>query len=386
MMKFIFAPDSFKGSLSAVEICALLTAAAEKHFPGVDAVSIPVADGGEGTVDALVTACGGTRETVCVTGPMGEAEEAAYGVLDDGQTAVLEMAQASGLAMVAAGDLDPMRATSQGIGEMLRHALDKGFRRVLIGIGGSATNDGGMGFLAALGARFFDGAGARLRGCGAELGRVARADLSALHPALPMATITVLCDVNNPLLGAHGATAIYGPQKGVNEKSFPVLEAGMARYAAVMRDALGRDIAGFPGAGAAGGMGAALAGVLGAKLLPGIAAVLDTVGFDEKLRGASLVITGEGRIDGQSIRFGKVPAGVAERCARQKVPVIAIVGGMSGGAEALYDIAQASIMTTINGAMPVETAMHEARPLFEGAADRMFRMLKIGMGLRPQSA
>lgn len=382
MKKFVFAPDSFKGSLSAMEICALLAEASKRHFPQTETVSIPVADGGEGTVDALLLATGGRRETVRVTGPMGAPVEAAYGILPDGETAVLEMAQASGLALVPAGQLNPLRATSFGTGEMLRHVLDSGYRRVLLGIGGSATNDGGMGMLSALGARFTDDAGEVLSGTGEALERVAGVDLAGLHPALAEAELRVICDVNNPLLGEQGATAVYVPQKGADAPMRARLEAGMARYAQLVSAAAGRDIAIIPGAGAAGGMGAALAGVLGAALLPGIAAVLDTVGFDDHLQAAGLVITGEGRIDGQSIRFGKVPAGVAARCARRGVPVVAIVGGMADGAEALYDIAEASIITTINAAMPVEEAMRDARALFAGAADRMFRMLRIGMGLR----
>lgn len=379
--KFVFAPDSFKGSLSAAEICGMLTAAAGRHFPDAATVSIPVADGGEGTVEALLLAAGGRRATVRVTGPLGGNVDAVYGVLPDGRTAVLEMAQASGLGLAPAGRLDPMRAASTGTGEMLRHALDGGLRRILIGIGGSATNDGGMGMLTALGARFSDDGGERLSGSGSELARVADADLSNLHPALAETEITVICDVNNPLLGERGATYVYGPQKGAGASALALLERGMTRYAGVLSRAAGRDIADIPGAGAAGGVGAALAGVLGAVLLPGISVVLDAVHFDEQIRDASLVITGEGRMDGRSIRYGKVPAGVAERCARQNVPVIAIVGGLSEGAEALYDLAEASVMTTINAAMSVDEAMRDARGLFIGAADRVFRMLRIGMRL-----
>lgn len=384
MKKFICAPDSFKGSLRAIDICELLTAAANRHFPEVACKSIPVADGGEGTVDAMLVASGGERETVRVRGPFGAPVTAAYGILPDGATAVLEMAQASGIALVPGEKLNPLRATSYGTGEMLRHVLDRGIRRILLGIGGSATNDGGMGMLSALGARFWGGGGKRLIGSGAELEKVARVDWSDLHPALSEAQIQVICDVNNPLLGSQGATYVYGPQKGASTPVLRSLEKGMAHYAQIVSQATGRDIVAFPGAGAAGGMGAALAGVLGAAILPGITAVLDAVGFEDHIKDASLVITGEGRIDGQSIRFGKVPAGIASRCAKEGVPVIAIVGGMADGAEALYEIAESSIFTTINAAMPIEEAMRNARELFVGAADRMFRMLRIGMGLYAQ--
>ena len=381
MLKFVFAPDSFKGSLSAMEICDMLTKAAKRHFPEAETKSLPVADGGEGTVDALVPATGGEKEMVQVTGPMGEKVQTEFGVLPDKRIVVMEMAQASGLALVPAGELNPLKASSFGTGEMLAVALDKGFRHILLGIGGSATNDGGMGMLTALGARFFDEKGEKLVGSGAELERVKAVDFSNLHRAFSQAEITVLCDVSNPLLGETGATAIYGPQKGADAKMRVALERGMVQYAAVVSKAVDHDIANFPGAGAAGGMGAALKGVLGAKLMPGIAAVLDTMGFEEWIEDANLVITGEGRIDGQSIRFGKVAAGVAKRCAKMNVPVIAIAGGMADGAEELYTLAEASIITTINAAMPVEEAMQNAHTLFENAADRLFRMLKIGRRL-----
>lgn len=381
-MHFLFAPDSFKGSLSAMRICELLTEAAARHFPGATTRSIPVADGGEGTVHALVMATGGRMKAVNVTGPMGEKTTASFGILGDGETAVLEMAEASGLPLVAANARNPLRASSFGTGEMIRHVLGLGYRKLLIGIGGSATNDGGMGMLTALGVRFADASGHKLVGSGAELAQAAALDMSGLLPALAEAEIAVMSDVSNPLLGQQGATYVYGPQKGADEGMLLALEEGMASYAALLEKTLGRDVASPPGAGAAGGMGAALSGVLGATMQPGIAAVLDAVGFDAQLQEASLVITGEGRMDGQSIRFGKVPAGVAARCRAQGVPVVAIVGGMAAGAEALYDMAEASIMTTINAAMDTSEAMRDAETLFAGAADRMFRLLKIGMALK----
>ncbi len=380
-MKLIFAPDSFKGTLTAVEICKMLCEAAEKHFPQAELLSIPMADGGEGTVDALVLAGKGRRETVTVSGPMGQPVEATYGILEDGSTAVLEMAQASGLPLAPMTERDPLHATSRGTGEMLRHVLERGYRKILLGIGGSATNDGGMGLLSALGMVFRDGEGRPLAGAGQDLARVEKVDASGLLPALGQAEIRVICDVTNPLLGETGATAVYGRQKGATPQMQQELEQGMAHYAQVMEKVLGRDISSFPGAGAAGGAGAALAGVLGARLMSGIQAVLDAVDFSAKLAGAHLVVTGEGRMDGQSVRFGKGPAGIAKRAAQEGVPVVAIVGSMEPGAEELYDLAEASILTTINAPMPVETAMEQARSLFLGAADRMFRLLKIGQGL-----
>ncbi len=381
-MKFAFAPDSFKGSLTALEIVELLEAAAERHFPGAKCLSVPVADGGEGTVDALLRAAGGSREFVRVTGPLGAPVNAAYGRIDGGEAAVLEMAAASGLPLVAPVARDPLRATSFGTGEMMLAALSHGVKRLLIGIGGSATNDGGMGMLSALGARFFDAGGNVLVGSGAELERVERVDFGGISPLVRDAEITVICDVTNPLLGPDGATAIYGPQKGVTAELYPLLENGMAHYAGKLREALGRDVSNFPGSGAAGGMGAALGGVLGARMRPGIDAVLDAVGFDALLEGCDLAITGEGRIDRQSVEFGKVPTGVARRCSARNVPVVAIVGGIGDGADAFYDIAQASIFPIVDRPMPLERAMADARTLFADAADRLFRTLKIGMRLK----
>lgn len=380
-MKFLIAPDSFKGPLTAVEAAAMLAEAAKAHFPNVEAVQIPMADGGEGTVEALLVAQGGKRHTLKVTGPMGSPADAAYAILDDGETAVIEMAQASGLPLVQPGQRDPLRATSLGTGQLLAHVLDQGIRRVVMGIGGSATNDGGMGFLQALGMRFYDEDGKLLDGCGEALAAVKSMDVSGLHPALAHCEITVLSDVTNPLLGENGATAIYGPQKGVTSETMPLLEAGMTQYARVLEKALGRDIASFPGAGAAGGLGAALGGVLNATMRKGIDAMLDIAHFDGQLQDCDLVISGEGAIDRQSVEFGKVVAGIARRCAQADVPLAVIVGGMGKGAEALYGLANASILTTVNAPMGLDKALSDAKLLFQSAADRLFRLLKIGYGL-----
>ena len=380
-MKFIFAPDSFKGSLSALESCDILERVTARVFPGTETISVPVADGGEGTVDALLRAMGGERVETRVTGPMYEPETAVWGLLADG-TAVMEMAQASGLPYVPADRKDPRQATSLGTGEMMAEALRRGVRRLLIGIGGSATNDGGIGMLAALGAKFTDAQGRDVKPIGGEMKNVARADFSGLMPELKETVITVICDVTNPLLGENGATFIYGPQKGATPEIRDELEAGMASFARVVSEAVGRDIASFPGAGAAGGLGAALGGVLGAQLRSGIDAVLDAVDFDKKLEGVSLAVTGEGRIDGQSVRFGKVPVGVAKRCALQGIPTVAIVGGIGDGAEGLFDLCESTIQTTVSGPMSLEKAMSDAPALYEQAAERLFRAIRIGMSLK----
>lgn len=380
-MKFVFAPDSMKGSLTAMRAVELLRAAALRRFPEAECVCIPVADGGEGTVDALCLACGGERRRIRVTGPLGQPVDAQYALANGGATAILEMAQASGLPLVAPEKLDPMRASSFGTGEMIRAALDAGARKLLIGIGGSATNDGGMGMLSALGAQFWDDHGEALRGRGADLIRVDRVDFSGLCPALFEADILVICDVTNPLLGERGATAIYGPQKGAAPAMIPALEAGMVNYARRLKAALGRDVASFPGAGAAGGMGAALGGVFGARMRSGIDAVLELTRFDELLKGCDLAVTGEGRIDRQSVEFGKVPAGVAKRCQKKGVPVVALVGGVGAGAEAFDTLGQTAILPLTDGPMGLDQAMTDAERLYAAAAERLFAILSMGMGI-----
>ena len=380
-MKFLFAPDSFKGSLSALESCDILERVTARIFPGTETVSVPVADGGEGTVDALLRAMGGERKETKVTGPLYEPETAVWGLLSDG-TAVMEMAQASGLPYVPENKKDPRLATSLGTGEMIADALRQGVRKLLIGIGGSATNDGGIGMLVALGARFTDKDGNDVKPIGGEMINVAAADFSSLMPELKDTAITVICDVTNPLLGENGATFIYGPQKGAIPEIRDELEAGMAHFAAVVEKAVGHDISSFPGAGAAGGLGAALGGVLGAQLKSGIDAVLDAVDFDKKLEGVSLAITGEGRIDGQSVRFGKVPVGVAKRCALKGIPTVVLAGGILDGAEGLFDLCESTIMTTVSGPMSLEKAMADAPALYEYAAERLLRAIRIGMNIK----
>lgn len=381
-MKLIFAPDSFKESLTALEICEILEQVTARHFPDAETICIPVADGGEGTVDALLRAMDGRRIRTQVTGPRFEPETAQWGLLSDGVTAVMEMAQASGLSYVPLPQRDPRRTTSLGTGEMIAEALRQGVRKILIGIGGSATNDGGIGMLQALGAVFTDAAGQPVPPVGGALASVAKADFSGLLPELRHTEITVICDVTNPLLGENGATWIYGPQKGAMPEICEELEAGMAHFAQVAAAAAGRDIASFPGAGAAGGLGAALGGVLGAQLRSGIDAVLDAVDFSAKLEGVSLAVTGEGRIDGQSVCFGKVPVGVAKRCAQRGIPTVAIVGGIGEGAEGLFQLCESTIQTTVSGPMSLQAAMSNAPALYEQAADRLFRAIKIGMHLK----
>jgi glycerate kinase len=368
-MKILLAPDSFKGSLTSAQAARILADAAETVL-GCETIALPVADGGEGTLEAIVDAAGGAYVDLTATGPLGIPVQARYGMIDGGETAVIEMARASGITL--AKPLDPIRATSRGTGDLIADAIRRGARRFTIAIGGSATNDGGMGMLSALGARFFDAAGNLLAGSGGDLERLASADLSAL----PKIDITVICDVTNPLLGPSGATRVYGPQKGADEKTLDRLERGMENYAAVLQ--ISGD---FPGAGAAGGMGYALAAVFGGRMKRGIDAVLDAVNFDSLLDGVDLVVTGEGRLDGQSVRYGKVPAGIAMRALARGIPTIAVAGGLGEGAEAFLGMGMTSLEPITDGPRTLESSIENAEALLAGAARRLFSTLKIGMAL-----
>lgn len=378
-MKFLFASDSFKGTLSSETIIGLLTQSAKEIFPGCETAGTLIADGGEGTVDAVIAMTKGSMIEVPVHGPLMEETAATYGKIND-SSAIIEMAAASGLPMVPTELRNPLNTTTYGTGELIRDALDKGFRNISIALGGSATNDGGMGAMAALGVKFFDQDGVLLKGVGSDLAKVARVDVSGLHPAVAETTFTVMCDVNNPLTGPDGATYTFGKQKGGTPEILDQLEAGMLSYAKVAKEALGMDIDHIPGAGAAGGLGAAVCGFLNATLKSGIETVLDLIDFDQMLEGVDLVVTGEGRIDWQSA-FGKVPSGIGMRCKRKGIPAVAIVGGMGNGAEKIYDFGVESILPTINGAMDIEEALERAEELYKAAADRMFRFLKAGMSI-----
>ena len=381
-MKLLFASDSFKGSLSSKQIHLLLEQAASEVFPDAESRGILMADGGEGTVPALVEQLGGEIRTVTVHGPLFQPVDASYGILSQ-ESAVIEMASASGLPLVPSEKRNPMKTTTLGTGELIADALSQGIRKIIIAIGGSATNDGGMGMLTALGVRFYEQDGTLLRGCGADLEKVASIDVSGLHPGLANAETTVLCDVNNPLLGPEGATFTFSAQKGAQYAMQERLEAGMAHYADLVEKVTGVSAKALPGAGAAGGLGFALMSFLGAKLEPGIETVLDLVGFDKMLQDTDLVVTGEGRMDWQSA-FGKVPAGVAGRCQKAGVPVVAIVGGLLPGYEKIYEIGLESVVTTVNGVMELEEAFAKSESLYLDAAIRLFRSIRCGMKLRSQ--
>lgn len=379
-MKLVFAPDSYKGSLSAERICELLDITAKKVFGECETIGIPVSDGGEGASDVVVAAKNGQFREVEVCGPMGKKVTAKYGIFD-GDSAIIEMAAASGLPLVPTTERNVRRATTYGTGELIRDALDLGIRKFNIAIGGSATNDGGIGCAAALGVRFLDETGGELEAVPENLGKISRIVLDGVHPAVKEAEFTVICDVTNPLLGATGATRIFGPQKGAAPEDQEFLEEGMTNYARILEETFGRDIAGTPGAGAAGGLGAGLMAFTDAKLKRGIETILGILDFDHVIQGADLVVTGEGRMDYQSV-FGKVPFGVGMAAKKQGIPCVAIVGGMGKDASDIYEYGVDSIITTVNGAMSVEEAMENAEEMFLNAAERMFRLIRVGRGMQ----
>ncbi|MBF9014303.1 MULTISPECIES: glycerate kinase [unclassified Oceanispirochaeta] len=378
-MKVVIASDSYKGSNTSIKVAGAIERGIKKVDPTLDVVKLPVADGGEGLVQALVP-----DENkwiyVEVKGPMGESAKAEYALYGN-DTAVIEMASASGLPMVPEDKKDPSMASTYGTGQLMKDALDRGCKTILIGIGGSATNDGGTGMARALGVKFLDSDGKEVEAVGGNLDSIADVDLSGLLPAVKSATIKVACDVDNPLCGEHGASAIYGPQKGATPEMVKMLDANLASLAKVMEKKTGQDMSEVPGAGAAGGLGFGLMAFTGGVLEKGIDLVLDSVGFDESLEGAELVITGEGRIDGQSVR-GKVPVGIAARAKKKNIPVLVIAGDIGPGISNLYEYGIDAVMSTVNKAMPLKEALERSTELLEDGAERAYRMIKIGMDIK----
>ena len=350
MKKCVVVSDSFKGTVSSREICEIAQRVIPRHFPSCEVVCIPVADGGEGTVDCFIQAMGAQRVEVTVTNALGEKSAAAYARI--GELAIIEMAAAAGLPQVGALRC-PGTATTYGVGELIAHAVDSGCRKILLGLGGSATNDGGCGCAAALGVRFYDADGQSFVPVGDTLGRIARIDTAEAEALLRSVEITVMCDVTNPLYGPTGAAYVFAPQKGADAEKVKSLDAGLRHFGDVIRSQLGIDVSRMPGAGAAGGMGAGCVALLGGMIQSGIDAVLDVTGFDRQLEGADLVITGEGRIDSQSAG-GKVISGVARRTKAKGIPLIAIAGGIADSAGEVYDIGVSAMFSTDRAALPVD--------------------------------
>ena len=379
-MKFLFASDSFKGSLSSQKTAELLAKAAREIFPDCQCDSIVVADGGEGTTAAVLAATNGKKLPVQFHGPLWEDITSNYGMLDENR-AVMEMAAASGLPLVPEEKRDPRYTTSYGTGEMIADALRRGFRDISIAIGGSATNDGGIGCICALGGKFLDENNQELKGCGEDLMKIRKIDLSGLNPLIKECKFTVMCDVTNPLCGKDGATYTFGRQKGATPEIQNDLEAGMCNYRDIIKEQFDLDMDNIPGSGAAGGLGTALMVFLNGTLKSGIETVLDLVDFDEHLKDVDIVVTEEGATDWQSV-FGKVMQGVGVHCKKRHIPAVAIVGSMGSGAEDIFDYGIESIITTVNNIMPLSDALNHAEELYLGAARRMFRLLKAGMQMR----
>ena len=374
-MRIVIAPDSFKESLSAPEVAQALARGWAQVFPDAELLLRPMADGGEGTVDAVLAAGGGERRELTVQGSLGAPVRAHWGLLPDG-TAVLEMAAASGLHLVPRAGRDPSRASSHGTGELLRAALDAGARRIVLGLGGSATNDGGAGLLQALGARLLDAHGAPLPPGGAALAQLARLELADLDPRLLQVAVEVAADVDNPLCGPQGASAVFGPQKGASPAQVAALDAALAHFARIAASALGVDHSGEPGVGAAGGLGFAARAFLGARMRPGLEWVAELGGLAEALQGAELVLTGEGRLDAQSLH-GKTPVGVARLAAQAGVPVVALVGSLGEGYERAYAAGIGAAFSLAPGPLSLEEALAGTARELEARARDLARLWRL---------
>ena len=358
-MKIVIAPDSFKGTMSSIEVCEIIEKAINDFTPDIKTVKVPIADGGEGTVNAFLCAAGGEKISVRVKDPLMRDIDAYYGILDDGETAVIEMAQASGIMRVE-GNLKPLNATTYGTGQLIKDALDKGCRKILIGLGGSATIDGGSGIAAALGVRFLTRDGKEISPNGGGLGDLEKLDASGLDKRLANVRIHLACDVDNYLCGEKGAARVFGPQKGASPEEVTVLDHNLHHYATIIKRQFGIDVCHIKGGGAAGGLGVSLVAFAGAKIFSGIKIVLETIKFDEIIRDAGLVITGEGKIDSQTIH-GKVPVGVARAAKRFDVPVIAIGGSIKDGYEPLYAEGIHAVFSVVNDIVPFETIKKTCR-------------------------
>ena len=376
MEKILLVPDSFKGTLSSRQVCQVMAGQLRRFFPQAQVKSIPVADGGEGSVEAFLAAAGGERRTRTVTGPFGEPVEAFYGILGDDRTAVIEMAACAGLPL-AEGRLNPERATTYGVGELLLAAKEAGCTKAILGLGGSCTNDGGAGAAAALGAKFTRADGAAFIPTGGTLGEIAALDVSPVAQALQGMELTAMCDIDNPLYGEAGAAAVFAPQKGADAAMVARLDAGLRHLGQVSARCLGRDFSHLPGAGAAGGLGFGMAAFCGAQLRMGIDAVLDAVGFDSLLPGTDVVFTGEGKIDSQSAR-GKVVSGVAARCRKAGVPVVAVVGQIGQGFEEMYQQGLTAVFSINRAAQPFAESRFHAGENLALTMENIARLLAAG--------
>lgn len=386
-MRVLVCPDSFKGSLSSADAAEAIARGVEIGAGDgcVDVVRIPLADGGEGTVDALVRSTGGEVRRVRVHDPLIREVDSFFGLLGDGSTAVVEMAAASGLHLLSDDERNPLTTSTSGTGELLLAAVEAGVSKIVVGIGGSATNDGGAGAMAALGARFLDSDGRNLPPGGAALAQLDRIDMSGFRFPLDRVEVEVACDVTNPLTGPLGASAVFGPQKGATPEMVERLDVALARFAEVVKRDLGKDVADMPGAGAAGGLGAGLAAFLNARLRSGIEMVLDAARSDDALAGADLVITGEGRIDEQTA-YGKTIGGVLKRSSKRGVPVVAVTGSIAGDLGPLYKAGLTAAFALTSSPMTVDYAMKHAGELLTALAANVMRLFTRRTARAPSSA
>ncbi|MDQ0271900.1 glycerate kinase [Cytobacillus purgationiresistens] len=371
-MKVVIAPDSFKGSLSAVEASSVMEKGIKKAFPKAETVLVPVADGGEGTMDSLVAATGGHKVEVVVTGPLQEDVKAEYGILGDKETCVIEMASASGLILVEPEKRNPLITTTFGTGELLKKAMDDGYRKFILAIGGSATNDGGAGMLQALGMRLLDESGVPVGVGGAELERIATIDNGQFDSRIEKSEFLIASDVQNPFIGPNGASFVFGPQKGATPEMVELLDHNLTSWADVIEKTTGTRLHDEPGAGAAGGIGGAFQAFFPAQMERGIDIVIRYTNFEEKIQGASCVFTGEGQCDFQTAS-GKTPMGVAEAAKKQGIPVFVLAGSIGKGIEELYQHGITSVHSLMKGPMSLQDAMNESHELLESAAEQVMR-------------
>ena len=374
MNKIVLVPDSFKGTMSSQEICCIMKKEILSFFPQAQVLSVPVADGGEGSVDAFLAAVGGEKITLPIMGPYFEPIKGFYGILPD-RTAVIEMAAAAGLPLVGKRKR-PDQTTTYGVGQLIAHAVESGCSRMIVGLGGSATNDGGAGAAAALGVLFQDENKRPFIPVGGTLHRISQIDVSGILPALRKIEMIAMCDIDNPLCGIHGAAAVFGPQKGADPQMVQRLDSNLSHLARVVKQSLGREIAHLPGSGAAGGMGGSLAAFFGAQLQMGIDAVLDTVHFEELAQGADLIFSGEGKLDTQSLR-GKVVIGTARRAKKMGIPLIAVVGDVGDDIEKVYHEGVSAVFSINRVAVPYEQAKMRAENDLAKTMDNLMRLLQI---------
>ncbi|AJA49028.1 glycerate kinase [Clostridium pasteurianum DSM 525 = ATCC 6013] len=374
-MKIVIAPDSYKGSLSALEVANNIEKGIRRIFNNLTIEKIPMADGGEGTVQSLVDSTNGKIVNVIVKGPLGKDVTAFYGILGDAKTAIIEMAAASGLPLIPKEEKNPLITTSYGTGQLIKDALDKDCKNIIIGLGGSATNDGGVGAAKALGVKFLDKEGNNIGEGGGAVGKLNSIDISNIDPRIKDCNITAACDVDNPLCGPKGASHVFGPQKGADSSMIEFLDKNLSHYAEIIKRDLSIDIINTPGAGAAGGLGAGIMAFLNASMKRGIDIVIELTDLEQKIKDADLVFTGEGMIDFQTA-FGKAPFGVAKIAKKYDIPVIAIAGGIGKDAETLYLKGFDSIFSIVDGPMTLDNAIENSSILIERTAERIARVFK----------